>query len=175
MGPLTGYEAVFNRSFGHLPAWVPCSYDVNGTPDPILEGVWQTHSEVVDATNWTRSELYEDPDSLLRRISSPAEPLRQLRSTPPVSDPEQLRELLARELIATGCGEAKMLELLLAATEIATNALQHGAGIEDVHVGQAHGRFVCEITDRGPGFDDPAAGYSHPAPLPGAVSGSRGS
>lgn len=165
----TGYEAVFNRSFGHLPAWVLCSYDANGTPDPILEGVWQTHSEVVDATTWTRSELYEDPDNLLRRITPPAEPLRELRSIPPVRDPEQLRELLARELIAAGFGEAKTLELLLAASEIATNALQHGAGIEDIRVGQAHGRFVCEITDRGPGFDDPAAGYL--APRAGVGSG----
>ena len=35
----TGYEAVFNRSFGYLPAWVLCSYNANGTPDPIIEGV----------------------------------------------------------------------------------------------------------------------------------------
>jgi anti-sigma regulatory factor (Ser/Thr protein kinase) len=55
-----------------------------------------------------------------------------------------------------------MLEMLLAAIEIATNALQHGAGIKDIRVGQAHGRLVCEITDRGPGFDDPAAGYLAP-------------
>jgi anti-sigma regulatory factor (Ser/Thr protein kinase) len=165
----TGYEAVFNRSFGHLPAWVLCSYDLNGTPDPILEGVWQTHSEVVDATTWTRSEFYEDPDNLLRRITPPPEPLRGLRSIAPVRDPEQLRELLARELNAAGFGEAKTLELLLAATEIATNALQHGAGIEDIRVGRAHGRFVCEITDRGPGFDDPAAGYL--APRAGVGSG----
>jgi MEDS: MEthanogen/methylotroph, DcmR Sensory domain len=41
----TGYEAVFNRSFSHLPAWVLCAYNANGTPDPIIEGVWQTHPE----------------------------------------------------------------------------------------------------------------------------------
>src|ERR671934_2129421 len=64
-----GYEAVFNRSFGHLPAWVLCSYNTNGTPDPIIEGVWRTHPEVVDRDTWTTSELYEDPDSLLRRIN----------------------------------------------------------------------------------------------------------
>jgi anti-sigma regulatory factor (Ser/Thr protein kinase) len=59
--------------------------------------------------------------------------------------------------------------MLLAVTEIATNATQHGAGIEDIRVGQTHGRFVCEITDRGPGFDDPAAGYL--APRDGVGSG----
>jgi anti-sigma regulatory factor (Ser/Thr protein kinase) len=165
----TSYEAVFNRSFSHLPAWVLCSYNANGTPDAIIEGVWQTHPEVVDGNTWTTSRLYEDPDHLLRRTTPPAEVLRDLRSIPFGRDTEQLRERLAPELIAAGFAEAKTLEMLLAATEIATNAIQHGAGIEDVRVGQAHGRFVCEITDRGPGFDDPTAGYL--APRHGAGSG----
>jgi anti-sigma regulatory factor (Ser/Thr protein kinase) len=165
----TGYEAVFNRSFGHLPAWVLCSYNANGTPDPIIEGVWHTHPEVVDRTAWTTSKLFEDPDHLLRRITPPPEALAGLRPIPPARDPEQLRERLAPELIAAGLGETKTLEMLLAASEIATNALQHGAGIADIRVGQAHGRFVCEITDAGPGFDDPAAGYL--APRAGVGSG----
>ena len=158
----TGYEAAFNRSFGHLPVWVLCSYNANGTPDPIIEGVWQTHPEVIDRTTWTTSSLYEEPDQLLRRITPPPEPLLQLRSIPLGRDAEQIRERLAPELIAAGLGEAKTLEMLLAVTEIATNAIQHGRGIEDLRVGHAHGRFVCEITDRGPGFDDPAAGYLAP-------------
>jgi hypothetical protein len=38
-----------------------------------------------------------------------------------------------------------------------------------VHVGTVDGRFVCEITDAGDGFDDPAAGYL--APRAGRGSG----
>lgn len=158
----TGYEAVFNRSFGHLPAWVLCSYNANGTPDPIIEGVWQTHPEVVDGKTWSASGLYEDPDQLLRRITPPPKELPALRSIPLVRDIEQIRERLAPELLAAGLGEAQTLEMLVAATEIATNAIQHGRGIEDIRTGHAHGRFVCEILDRGPGFDDPAAGYLAP-------------
>jgi anti-sigma regulatory factor (Ser/Thr protein kinase) len=165
----TGYEAVFNRSFAHLPAWVLCSYNANGTPDPIIEGVWRTHPEVVDRDAWTTSELYEDPDWLLRRLTPPPEGLPDLRSIPVGQDTEHLRERLAHELIAAGHSEGKTLEALLAATEIATNAIQHGAGIKEVRIGQAHGRFVCEITDGGLGFDDPAAGYL--APRDGVGSG----
>jgi anti-sigma regulatory factor (Ser/Thr protein kinase) len=58
--------------------------------------------------------------------------------------------------------EAQSLDLLLATTEIANNAMQHGGGIQEVRVGRARGRFVCEIVDRGDGFDDPAAGYLAP-------------
>jgi anti-sigma regulatory factor (Ser/Thr protein kinase) len=165
----TAYEAVFNRSFSHLPVWVLCSYNANGTPDPIIEGVWQTHPEVVDRSRWTTSRLYEDPDHLLRRITPPPETLPDLRTVGSGSDPEPVRERLAPELAAAGIGEAKKLEMLLAATEIATNAIQHGEGIQDIRVGVAHGRFVCEITDRGAGFDDPAAGYL--APRAGIGSG----
>jgi anti-sigma regulatory factor (Ser/Thr protein kinase) len=158
----TGYEAVFNRSFAHLPAWVLCSYNANGTPDPIIQGVWQTHPEVVERGAWSTSELYEDPEQLLRRITPLPEELPDLRSILAPADAEHVRERLAPELIAAGLGEAKTLQMLLAATEVATNAVQHGAGIEDVRVGRVHGRFVCEIIDRGFGFDDPTAGYLAP-------------
>jgi anti-sigma regulatory factor (Ser/Thr protein kinase) len=158
----TGYEAVLNRSFGHLPAWVLCSYSANGTPDPIIEGVWQTHPEVVNGHAWTTSALFEDPNHLLRRIAAPPAVLPDLTPLPFVGDAEQLRERLAPALISAGVSEAKTLEMLLAATEIATNAIDHGAGIADVRIGRVDGRFVCEVTDRGPGFDDPAAGYLAP-------------
>jgi anti-sigma regulatory factor (Ser/Thr protein kinase) len=158
----TGYEAVFNRSFGHLPAWVICSYDATGTPDQIIEGVWQTHPEVATADTWQTSEHYEDPEELLRRLAPVPEPLAELRSIPFGGDVEAFRERLARELAAEEMSEAKVLDLLLAATEVATNALEHGGGIEEVRVGRAGGRFVCEIVDPGEGFDDPTAGYLAP-------------
>jgi anti-sigma regulatory factor (Ser/Thr protein kinase) len=158
----TGYEAVFNRSFGHLPAWVLCSYDANGTPDPIIESVWQTHPEVVAHDSWNSSERYEDPDHILRRITPAPAPLTSLRPIPFRRGVEEIREHLARETAADKIGEAQSLDLLLAATEIANNAMQHGGGIQEIRVGRARGRFVCEIVDRGTGFDDPAAGYLAP-------------
>jgi anti-sigma regulatory factor (Ser/Thr protein kinase) len=165
----TGYEAVFNRSFGHLPAWVLCSYNSNGTPDPVIEGVWQTHPEVVDGKMWSTSDDYEDADDLLRRLIPSPEPLSELRSIPFGRTVDELREQLARELVAEHVPEARVLDMLLAATEIAANANEHGGGMEDVRVGRARGRFVCEIVDRGDGFDDPAAGYL--APRPGVGTG----
>jgi anti-sigma regulatory factor (Ser/Thr protein kinase) len=158
----TGYEAVFNQSFGHLPAWVLCSYDANGTPDPIIEGVWQTHPEIVDRDGWTDSGQYEQPGDLMRRITPAPEPLAELWPIPVGDGAEHIREHLARALVAAGFDANKTLEMLLAATEIADNACRHGGGITDVRVGRARGRFVCEIADRGAGFDDPVAGYLAP-------------
>ena len=160
----TGYEAVFNRSFGHLPAWVLCSYNANGTPDPIIEGVWQTHPEVVDGDTWTTSGDYEDPADLLRRLTPVPTPLAELRQIPFGRDLEEFRERLARELVGEGVSEAKALDMLLAATEVAANAIEHGGGVQKVRVGRADARFVCEIVDRGAGFDDPTAGFIAPRP-----------
>jgi anti-sigma regulatory factor (Ser/Thr protein kinase) len=157
-----GYEAVFNLSFAHLPTWVICAYDANGTPDPIIEGVWQTHREVAAGDAWHTSDRFDDPDDLLRRITPVPAPLPELRSIPFGRDVEELRERLARELAAENVSETKALDMLLAVTEVAANAIGHGGGVEDVRVGRAQGRFVCEIVDRGAGFDDPSAGYLAP-------------
>lgn len=158
----TGYEAVFNRSFGHLPAWVLCSYDANGTPDPIIEGVWQTHPEVVEGDSWSTSHLYEEPERLLRRIAPEPATLEHLRSISCGRSVEDVRARLAPELAAGEVSPARALDMLLAVTEVADNAVRHGGGIRDVRTGRSRGRFVCEVVDRGSGFDDPAAGYLAP-------------
>jgi anti-sigma regulatory factor (Ser/Thr protein kinase) len=153
---------VFNRSFGHLPAWVLCSYDANKAPDPVLEGVRQTHPEVVTDDGWSVSADYEDPDGLLRRLTPEPTPLADLRSIPFGRNLEEFRERLAPELITEKVAESKILDMLVAASEVAKNAREHGGGMEEVRVGRAEGRFVCEVVDRGIGFDDPAAGYLAP-------------
>jgi anti-sigma regulatory factor (Ser/Thr protein kinase) len=156
-----GYEAVTNVAYSHLPVWVVCTYDANGLPDAILDSVWRTHPEVL-TDRWLASERFEDPSDLLRRTTAEPEPLPGLRSCWAGEDLEGFREQLARELAAEKVPEAKGLEGLVAGSEIAENALLHGAGIEEVRVGHAYGRFVCEVVDRGSGFDDPAAGYFPP-------------
>src|SRR4051812_25170558 len=158
----TGYEAVFNRAFAELPAWVLCSYDAERLPDPVLDAVWRTHPEVLTGDTLGVSDRFEDPDDLLRAIAPAPAALPGLRGISPGVDLEGFRESLARELAAEEMPAAKALDMLVAATEVAANAVSHGGGITDVRVGRARGRFVCEVVDRGAGFDDPAAGYVPP-------------
>lgn len=156
-----GYEAITNLAYSHLPVWVLCTYDANGLPDPVLEAVWQTHPEVL-SDGWQASEHFEDPRELVRKLTREPEPLAELRSFSAGEDLERFRERLARELTAENVPHAKALDMLVAGTEIAANAVRHGAGIEEVRVGRAEGRFVCEVIDRGGGFEDPVAGYLAP-------------
>lgn len=158
-----GYEAITNLAYDHLPVWVVCTYNANALPDRVLDGMWSTHAEVLgDDGRWLGSEHFEDPRGLLRRLTPEPEPLEELRSCAVADDLEAFRERLARELVAEAVPEAKALDMLVAGTEVAANAVRHGGGIEEVRVGRAHGRFVCEVIDGGGGFDDPLAGYVAP-------------
>ncbi|HEX6652651.1 MAG TPA: sensor histidine kinase [Thermoleophilaceae bacterium] len=157
----TGYEALCNVSYAHLPVWVVCTYDANGLPDPILDSVWRTHSKRLEHERES-NDRFEDPSALLRELTREPEPLPDLRSFSAGPDGESFRERLARELAAERVPETKALEMLVAGTEIAANAMRHGGGIEEVRAGRAEGRFVCEVIDRGHGFDDPMAGYLVP-------------
>jgi len=164
-----GYEAMMNHCFAHLPTWALCTYDANRLPDSVLDAVWRTHPEVLTDETWTASEHFEDPADVLRAITPEPVLLDELRPMPFADDLESFREHLAQELAAEGVSGAKSLDLLLAASELFANAVRHGAGVAEVRLGRAEGRFVCEVVDRGGGFDDPTAGYL--APREGVGSG----
>jgi len=156
-----GYEAITNVAYAHLPVWVVCTYNATRLPDHVVDGVWSTHAQML-TDRWIDSEHFEDPGDVVRRVMPTPEPLPDLRRCGSGQDLERFREELARELVAQKVPEARVLDMLVAGTEIATNAVRHGAGIEEVRMGRAHGRFVCEVIDRGGGFDDPLAGYRAP-------------
>jgi anti-sigma regulatory factor (Ser/Thr protein kinase) len=157
------YEAITNLAYAHLPVWVLCTYPANGLPDVVLDGVLSTHSDVF-TDRWAPTDHFEDPREAVRRLTPEPQPLPELRSWSVGSDLVRFRERLARDLVAEKVPSAKALEMLVAGTEIAANAVGHGGGIEEVRVGRVDGRFVCEIIDRGSGFDDPVAGYLVPRP-----------
>ncbi len=157
----TGYEALCNVSYAHLPVWVVCTYNANGLPDPILDSVWRTHSKRLGHGRES-NDRFEDPGALLRELTREPKLLPDLRSFSAGPDLESFRECLARELAAERVPEPRALDMLVAGTEIAANAMRHGGGIEEVRAGRAEGRFVCEVIDGGDGFDDPMAGYLVP-------------
>jgi anti-sigma regulatory factor (Ser/Thr protein kinase) len=157
------YEAIANLAYDNLPVWAVCAYPANRLPDAVLDGVLSTHKEVL-TDQWARSERFGDPRDVVRKLGPEPEPLPSLRSWYVGQDLERFREHLAGDLVAEEVPRAKALEMLVAATEVATNAVRHGGGIEEVRVGRVDGRFVCEVIDRGGGFDDPVAGYLPPRP-----------
>jgi anti-sigma regulatory factor (Ser/Thr protein kinase) len=155
------YEATVTHASAALPVWIACTYDARETPEDVLDGVWNTHSEVL-THDWQASATSEEPVETVRRLTPHPEPIEDLRPIATGEDLGALRERLAAELAAAEVPSVKVLDMLVAATEIAANARDHGGGIAEVRVGAVDGRFVCEIADRGEGFDHTLAGYRTP-------------
>ena len=71
---------------------------------------------------------------------------------------------------AAGVPAEAIAGMVLAASEVLANARRYADGRPGVRAGRAGDGFAFEITDDGPGFDDPLAGYLPP----GADGGDRG-
>jgi anti-sigma regulatory factor (Ser/Thr protein kinase) len=75
-----------------------------------------------------------------------------------------VRALVRSKATAAGLAPARVAEVVLAAHEVAMNALTHGRGKGAVRVWTAGDELVCEVEDQGPGMLDPEAGLSRPDP-----------
>ena len=74
-----------------------------------------------------------------------------------------MRHQVRRCALDAGLPAARVDDTVLAVDELAANALAV-AGSVTVRCWQAGTRLVVEITDQGPGLDEPLAGYVPPPP-----------
>ena len=160
-GDWISYEAILNLALSDWPLHILCAWDTNAVSDAVIDAIWQTHPHV-DAVGV--GPHYDEPRDIVAAFTSvPARnlPLPTLGAT---RDPTAFREELSAALAEASAPQAKVVDMLVAATEIFKNALEHGGGPSALRAGLVDGWFVCEISDRGPGLDDPLAGYLPPAP-----------
>jgi anti-sigma regulatory factor (Ser/Thr protein kinase) len=75
-----------------------------------------------------------------------------------------VRDLVRTSAAAAGLPPTRIAEIVLAAHEVAMNAITHGRGRGAVRVWNGGGELVCEVEDRGPGIADPGAGLLPPDP-----------
>jgi anti-sigma regulatory factor (Ser/Thr protein kinase) len=156
------YEAIFNRAFAHHPLWLACSYDRQTTPEPIVETLLRTHPEIFDDGRRQPSEHYVEVSDVVRALTPAPPSLPELAELELVEDPRRLRRMLAATMRSAGVADAAAGDLLVATGEIVANAQRHGGGLQRIRAGRVDGRFVCELSDGGPGHDDPLAGFTPP-------------
>jgi anti-sigma regulatory factor (Ser/Thr protein kinase) len=161
------YESVINAVFANAPLRFVCLYDRAALSDRILAYGRATHGQLIDAHGTTcQCREYVPPERYV-----PA-----LRPTDPVwpapdgaceirfeGDHRSLRVAVGSFARQRGMRPERVDELVLAANEISTNALLHGAAPVDARIWVAGGELICEISDCGPGIADPLAGWSLPA------------
>jgi anti-sigma regulatory factor (Ser/Thr protein kinase) len=73
-----------------------------------------------------------------------------------------MRATVAAHVASLGAGPVLVEQLLIVASELATNAIRHGGGTGRLRVWLERARLHLEISDRGPGIADPTAGRKLP-------------
>jgi anti-sigma regulatory factor (Ser/Thr protein kinase) len=164
----TLYDALVNRVFAGRQISLLCGYDVREQSAAGLEAAWRTHPRAL-VEGWEDNPRYQDPAHVVKGLTRHPESLAEMRELPVEADPRAFAARLRRELASLRVPEATAEKLLLAAAEVFENARTHGHGARSQRIGCVAGVVVWELTDNGPGFDDPLAGY-----LPPGNGGAKG-
>ncbi|MEO5875497.1 MAG: sensor histidine kinase [Streptosporangiaceae bacterium] len=154
-------EALVNLVFAGTDASIMCPYNVNALPVEILDGARRTHPATVHGRFHRDNPAYQDPAEFsLRCDREPLTPAPEDSAALPVSSPDMrdLRALISAHARRHGMTGGSLHHLLVAATEVATNALNHGQPPIELRLWPEGDQLVCEIADRG---------YWHPGTGPG--------
>jgi anti-sigma regulatory factor (Ser/Thr protein kinase) len=168
------HESVINVAFASLPVTFVCPYDARALPEEVLEHARGTHPETVDTGGSSPSGSYVDPRDFCGRLDSTVEAQRRQPSLElqfGLEDLPAVRRLVGSFALDAGVTGSRTEEIVLAANEIATNAVIHGRPPATVRTWHADGEIIVEVTDAGDGIRDVLAGQLKP---PAADLGGRG-
>lgn len=107
---------------------------------------------------------YRDPAEVVSEVQRAAVP-DPIEATEPtlalldLDDMRVLRRSVRSALTTSPLDPDAVQDLILAIDEIVANAAEHGVPPVDVRLWCGQDRVLCAVTDRGPCFDGPLAGY----------------
>lgn len=160
------YEAATNQAMVDHPLWAMCVYDTRELPEEVLESAAHTHPNLVTATERSPSSGYVPPAEYLREpapVTDRPVTAATMWAVRTMTDLAELRsDIQAYAATRSPLPPNIVDDFVLAVNEIATNGLRHGHPPVTARIWDVPGRLVCAVTDQGPGFEDPMAGY-HPA------------
>ena len=174
--PWARYEAAANLAYDDFPVWGLCPYDTRTTPVAVLDEVARTHPRVASighghaGNGHTANTRFEEPAAFLGgRPPAGPDPIESAAPAAVVAapSPRAARAAVAEVAASTGLGADRVNGLVLALSEVVTNALVHGEAPVTVRAWPSEGRIHVTVTDAGPGPADPFVGLLH---RPGAES-----
>lgn len=161
------HESVFNVAFASLPVTLICPYDTRVLPEEILAHAHGTHPEIVDGGGAFPSDSYVDPLDFCGRLDSTVE----AQQRPPslelqfgLEDLPKVRRLIGSFALDAGLTGSRTEEIVLAANEIAANAVIHGRPPSTIRGWDADGEIIIGVTDAGDGIRNALAGQLAPPP-----------
>jgi anti-sigma regulatory factor (Ser/Thr protein kinase) len=159
------FESLLNLTFRDRDVTMGCAYDAR-TIDPETAGmVHRTHPVIASGTDHESSPGFREPvDFFAEYGASPLEP----PVGPVVSTDFDIGLLAAaRQFVNEQAGRlqlptAGLPQLVVAVSEITTNAVQHGGGGGQLSMWRSTDHVVVEVRDHGTQPPDPLAGYLRP-------------
>jgi anti-sigma regulatory factor (Ser/Thr protein kinase) len=173
------YEAAVNAIFGTSGAHALCAYEKDTAPPDALTEVRRTHRELVEGGRPRHNTHYTEPGRLFAEFDAELErarpPLPPVFDTIPIesADLHDVRAFVTARAARFGLPADALSGLLVAVTELATNAVKHGTPPMAVRLWAEGGDLICEVADCGLWRPRPAAtlGFNPPA---SAASGGFG-
>ena len=166
------HESVVNVAFSGRPVSFACLYDANSLPDEIIDDAESTHPSILRSEGASESPAYAAPEDFCDRLNAQT-PVRTGMPTLQMpfdrDDLRAVREIVVDEGFAAGIRGTRLEDLKLAVDEVATNAIVHGSSTAQLKLWREDDELIWEVSDSGPGIDDPLAGQI--APDPSALGG----
>jgi anti-sigma regulatory factor (Ser/Thr protein kinase) len=157
------YESVINSALADAPLRFFCLYDGSALPDEIVEHGLCTHSHVLESGATRESREFVAPERFVPSLhGADAEVPADVEEIDFDGDHSSFRLALGALVRERGVDHERAEELVVAANEISTNALRHGAPPISTRLWTTGDELVCEIADSGAGIDDPLAGWTLP-------------
>lgn len=156
------YEATINHAFTDFPLWKLCPYDVRIAPADVLDDVARTHPHIAttDGAHQVNPRFQDPAEFIAQHRPGDADPLE---TTPPVSEltdptPNAARRAARTAGVGVLSSTAEIDDLVMAVSEVVTNAVMHGRPPVLLRVWTAPDRIVATVSDRGSGPIDPFVG-----------------
>jgi anti-sigma regulatory factor (Ser/Thr protein kinase) len=159
------HEMLLNLAFGDDPAWtLLCPYDTTTLGDDVIEEAFRSHPVMWQGGRRVDSATYADPRPFFDAADDdlPPAPVGAERLAFAIDDVATVRAIVARHAARAGLPAERTTDLVLAASEAATNSVLHGGGRGDFSVWVEGDAVVCEVRDAGR-IADPLAGRRRPS------------
>lgn len=156
------FDAAFNQALAPYPIWNLCLYDRRTVPAAIVRAAESSHSHLLRDGGRKPSAGYTDPVTLLGDASMRwRDPLEDGPPRLDLDDPTDLaalRAVVEQTLLGDGMSAYAVQGFVLAVSEVATNAMIHGAAPVRVRLWSDGQRALCAVRDAGSCFS-PYSGY----------------
>ncbi len=157
------HESLLNLAFDGGPAWrLLCPYDTNALPQDVIQEARRSHPSLWQDGVGCASASYVSPEATVSDGDDlpppPPEAHRFAFTREQLSD---LRKLVARCAGSAGLAAERTSDLVLAASEVATNSILHGGGEGTLSIWREPGALLCEVRGRGR-ITDPLVGRERP-------------